>query len=479
MQPDGRLRADRGRRAAGVALPRRRRAARARPARRPHHRGARLRRRARGDLGRRRARRRRDRLGWDVVLVGPGPGIIGSDSEFGHGGMAALDSAHAALALGLPTLLSPRLSSSDPRERHVGLSHHTPHGARAAARAGRGRRPGGRARRSSPHPRGGGPAATAVRSGRGRPRRLRGLRPAGAGRWAARCARTRSSSPRRSPRAPPCAARDEAGPGEPARHGDRGQATGATRAGGPGGGQALRGPRPRLPLLPGAGARPLAQHPERLPHRPAPVRGVPRRPRSRRAHGAAGRHRRVPRRPRHRQRPPGLLGGDDPPQGRLPALLLQTPAPRRADRRRPDRGADRAAPREEAAPGPQLRRGPEAARRAARRRADRAARPRPARGDVRLRAARLGDDRARARRHRPAPGLPSRPRQGLEGAAGAARPQSDRRDQRLPARRPAEAGRRPPRGEALRQLPRRPAQPPGPLQDRPAPRPRRRASAGR
>jgi Protein of unknown function (DUF3866) len=65
------------------------------------------------------------RLGWDVALVGPGPGIIGSDSEFGHGGMAALDSAHGALSLGLPTTLSPRLSSADPRERHRGLSHHT------------------------------------------------------------------------------------------------------------------------------------------------------------------------------------------------------------------------------------------------------------------------------------------------------------------------------------------------------------------
>jgi len=65
------------------------------------------------------------RLGWDVALVGPGPGIIGSDSDFGHGGMAALDSAHAALSLGLPTMLSPRLSSADPRERHRGLSHHT------------------------------------------------------------------------------------------------------------------------------------------------------------------------------------------------------------------------------------------------------------------------------------------------------------------------------------------------------------------
>jgi len=64
-------------------------------------------------------------LGWEAILVGPGPGIIGSDTALGHGGMAALDSAHAALALGLPTLISPRLSSGDPRERHRGVSHHT------------------------------------------------------------------------------------------------------------------------------------------------------------------------------------------------------------------------------------------------------------------------------------------------------------------------------------------------------------------
>jgi hypothetical protein len=65
------------------------------------------------------------RLGWDAVVVGPGPGILGSATRLGHGGMAALDAAHAALALGLPTLLCPRMSSSDSRERHRGLSHHT------------------------------------------------------------------------------------------------------------------------------------------------------------------------------------------------------------------------------------------------------------------------------------------------------------------------------------------------------------------
>jgi hypothetical protein len=64
-------------------------------------------------------------LGWDAAIAGPGPGIAGSGSALGHGGMAALDTAHAAIALGLETLLAPRLSSTDPRERHRGLSHHT------------------------------------------------------------------------------------------------------------------------------------------------------------------------------------------------------------------------------------------------------------------------------------------------------------------------------------------------------------------
>jgi hypothetical protein len=64
-------------------------------------------------------------LGWDVALVGPGPGIIGSGTELGHGGIVALENAHAALTLQLPTLVSPRLSCSDLRERHLHLSHHT------------------------------------------------------------------------------------------------------------------------------------------------------------------------------------------------------------------------------------------------------------------------------------------------------------------------------------------------------------------
>lgn len=64
-------------------------------------------------------------LGWDAVVCGPGPGIVGSSSPLGHGGLAALDSAHAALALGCETLLVARMSSGDPRSRHRGISHHT------------------------------------------------------------------------------------------------------------------------------------------------------------------------------------------------------------------------------------------------------------------------------------------------------------------------------------------------------------------
>lgn len=63
--------------------------------------------------------------GWDAAVVGPGPGIIGSGTALGHGGMVALDSAHAALALGCRTILAARASSGDQRDRHQGVSHHS------------------------------------------------------------------------------------------------------------------------------------------------------------------------------------------------------------------------------------------------------------------------------------------------------------------------------------------------------------------
>ena len=63
--------------------------------------------------------------GWDAVVCGPGPGILGSASALGHGGMTVLDSAHAAAALGCPVVVCARMSATDERRRHRGLSHHT------------------------------------------------------------------------------------------------------------------------------------------------------------------------------------------------------------------------------------------------------------------------------------------------------------------------------------------------------------------
>jgi hypothetical protein len=64
-------------------------------------------------------------LGWDAAVALPGPGILGSGSRLGHGGLVALETAHTARALGCDVVIAPRRSSSDPRERHHGLSHHT------------------------------------------------------------------------------------------------------------------------------------------------------------------------------------------------------------------------------------------------------------------------------------------------------------------------------------------------------------------
>ena len=63
--------------------------------------------------------------GAEVVVCGIGPGIVGTGSRFGHGGLAAADAANAAAALGGSPVVAPRVSFRDERERHRGLSHHT------------------------------------------------------------------------------------------------------------------------------------------------------------------------------------------------------------------------------------------------------------------------------------------------------------------------------------------------------------------
>lgn len=62
---------------------------------------------------------------FDVVVCAIGPGIVGTGSSFGHGGVAAAWAAHAARALGGEPVLAVRASQADARERHQGMSHHS------------------------------------------------------------------------------------------------------------------------------------------------------------------------------------------------------------------------------------------------------------------------------------------------------------------------------------------------------------------
>jgi uncharacterized protein DUF3866 len=63
--------------------------------------------------------------GHDAVVCAVGPGIVGTGSRLGHGGVAAAAAASFAGALGGSPVLAVRVSSADERERHRGVSHHT------------------------------------------------------------------------------------------------------------------------------------------------------------------------------------------------------------------------------------------------------------------------------------------------------------------------------------------------------------------
>ena len=65
------------------------------------------------------------RLGWDAILVGPGPGISARAPSTATAGWRRSTAPTRRSRSGCRSLLSPRLSSSDPRERHLGISHHT------------------------------------------------------------------------------------------------------------------------------------------------------------------------------------------------------------------------------------------------------------------------------------------------------------------------------------------------------------------
>lgn len=62
--------------------------------------------------------------GYDAAVCAIGPGIVGTGSAFGHGGLAAAEAANVTHALGGVPIVAVRASAADERERHRGGSHH-------------------------------------------------------------------------------------------------------------------------------------------------------------------------------------------------------------------------------------------------------------------------------------------------------------------------------------------------------------------
>jgi uncharacterized protein DUF3866 len=63
--------------------------------------------------------------GAEVVVAGIGPGIVGTGTRLGHGGLAAATAIGAAASLGGRPVLALRISEGDARERHRWVSHHS------------------------------------------------------------------------------------------------------------------------------------------------------------------------------------------------------------------------------------------------------------------------------------------------------------------------------------------------------------------
>jgi hypothetical protein len=63
--------------------------------------------------------------GADVAIVANGPGVTGTGTPFGHGGVVQAQAIDAVAALGGRPVAVLRLSFADSRERHRGVSHHS------------------------------------------------------------------------------------------------------------------------------------------------------------------------------------------------------------------------------------------------------------------------------------------------------------------------------------------------------------------
>ncbi|MGE5588484.1 MAG: DUF3866 family protein [Clostridia bacterium] len=61
----------------------------------------------------------------DAVIVSMGPGQAGTGTKYGFSGIQQGEAANAAYSLGGTPVVAPRVSFSDARARHYGVSHHT------------------------------------------------------------------------------------------------------------------------------------------------------------------------------------------------------------------------------------------------------------------------------------------------------------------------------------------------------------------
>ena len=64
-------------------------------------------------------------LGADLVIVSQGPGNLGTGTRWGFSGVSAGEAVNATAVLGGRPVGSLRISATDPRDRHRGVSHHS------------------------------------------------------------------------------------------------------------------------------------------------------------------------------------------------------------------------------------------------------------------------------------------------------------------------------------------------------------------
>ncbi len=64
-------------------------------------------------------------LGADAIVVGMGPGVVGTGTALGHTALEQADIVHATATLGGRSIVCLRVSDADERARHRGVSHHS------------------------------------------------------------------------------------------------------------------------------------------------------------------------------------------------------------------------------------------------------------------------------------------------------------------------------------------------------------------